>query len=76
MQATLNAIKADGGFMSMAQLDEIAKHDRLRMILVRCGNGRFQCPAQDVRHFVRIIGVEGTDHVRDISLPTTDPIWR
>lgn len=36
-------------------LEEIIKLDRLQQILVKCGNGRFTCPAQDVNHFIMII---------------------
>lgn len=36
-------------------LEEIIKLDRLQRILIKCGNGRFTCPAQDVNHFIKII---------------------
>ena len=49
------------------ELTEIVKEDRFAKILVRCGNGRFIAPAQDVSHFVEIINNSDTDHVRDIS---------
>jgi len=41
------------------------------MILVRCGRGRFTCPAKDVLHFIKIIKNEGTDYVRDVSIPVS-----
>jgi hypothetical protein len=34
---------------------ELEKIDRSLVVLVRCGNGRFLCPVQDVRHFMAII---------------------
>lgn len=40
-----------------------------QMLLVRCGSGRFLCPAQDADHFIKIIAKEGSDYVRDVSFP-------
>lgn len=50
---------------------------RLMPVLVRCGNGRFTCPVQDLQHFISIIeehsklskDKSNTDYVRDISIP-------
>jgi len=42
---------------------------RFTLLLVRCGGGRFLAPAQDVPHFMAIIGHEESDYVRDVSLP-------
>lgn len=42
---------------------------RLTMLLVRCGNGRFLAPAQDVAHFIAAIEASKLDYVRDVSLP-------
>ncbi len=53
---------------------------RLTLLLVRCGNGRFLAPAQDVAHFIGIIeeharqahlspnGWMVSDYIRDVSL--------
>ena len=41
---------------------------RLQPVLVRCGGGRFSCPVQDLDHFVDIIGADGRDYVRDVSI--------
>jgi hypothetical protein len=67
--------KSTGGFITMPDVSVIAEHDRLRMVLVRCGCGRFLTHAQDVKHFCEIIERDGQEYVRDISLPTSDPIF-
>lgn len=72
----LRVIKENDGFLRDIDLKLLAEQDRLRMILVRCGNGRFLAPAQDVKHFIDIIERDKSDYIRDISLPTSDPIWR
>ena len=76
LSRVLQVVKSNGGFLSETAIDIIAHHDRLRQVLVRCGNGRFTCAVQDVKHFMAIIERDGQDYVRDVSLPTTDPIWR
>lgn len=43
-------------------------YTRLTQVLVRCGNGRFVCAAQDVKHFVSIIEREDSNYIRDCSL--------
>ncbi len=83
LQGVLDAIKKNGGFLSATDLKIVAQHDRLRLILVRCGNGRFLAPAQDVEHFVNIIERDyemtkgstalDADYIRDYSFPTSDP---
>ncbi len=62
-------IVKNGGFLTMDDVKTIITFDRLMLILVRCGNGRFLTPAQNVEWFCNIIEKEGTDHVRDVSLP-------
>ena len=85
LNRVLSKVKANGGFLTATDLEIIAHHDRLRMVLVRCGNGRFLTPAQDAKHFMDIIKRDaeshgptdvGSDYVRDVSLPTSDPIWK
>lgn len=56
------------GFVQDTDLSEIITHNRLQLLLVRCGCGRFLCPAQDLDHFMGIITREGSDHVRDVSI--------
>ena len=76
-------IIGNGGFLTSEDMPEIIKINRLMMVLVRCGNGRFLCPAQDLEHFMTIIQehsqlthektgqpeVACGDYVRDVSLP-------
>lgn len=76
-----SAIERQGGFLYDAQIPELIKIDRLMLVLVRCGNGRFMCPVQDLNHFIGIIEehskmvenvelpLEPSDYVRDVSLP-------
>lgn len=72
-----NQIQERGGFLLDTMIPELIAIDRLMLVLVRCGNGRFLCPVQDVKHFVTIIeehnktvGVTlDSDYIRDISLP-------
>ena len=56
------------GFIQDVDLPEIIAHNRLQLLLVRCGNGRFLCPAQDLEHFMGIISSSGKDYVRDVSI--------
>ena len=71
----LKRIVGQGGFLSRPDLIFLASLDRLRPVLVRCGGGRFTCPAQDADHFMAIIDAGSCDYVRDVSLPTSDPIY-
>lgn len=56
------------GFITENELAQIINENRLQPVLVRCGSGRFVCPAQDVQHFIDIIIREGTDYIRDVSI--------
>jgi hypothetical protein len=56
------------GFIRADQMPTLIALDRLHPCLVRCGNGRFTCGAQDVAHFIRCVEAGG-DYVRDVSLP-------
>lgn len=56
------------GFMTFEDLDILIEQNRLCPVLVRCGNGRFVAPAQDVKTFVDIICNEGSTYIRDLSL--------
>jgi len=58
----------DFGFIKEEDLVGIIAEDRLQPLLVRCGSGRFSCPAQDAKHFIDIITEHGGDYVRDVSL--------
>lgn len=66
-------------FISDIEVPELIKIDRLIMVMVRCGGGRFLCPIQDLNHFIKIIEEHNRfsakywqtngDYVRDVSLP-------
>ncbi len=68
-------------FLDENDIKEVQKIDRSMLVLVRCGNGRFLCPAQDVNHFISIIEEHAKlkeketgqpfqgDHIRDVSFP-------
>ncbi len=69
------AILARHGFLTAAELADIVGFDRLRPVVVRCGQGRFRCAAQDARHFMRCVEAGG-DYVRDVCLPSDDRIFQ
>lgn len=73
-EAATPAILARHGFLTAAELADLAAFDRLRQVLVRCGQGRFRCPAQDATHFMRCVQAGG-DYVRDVCLPADDSIF-
>ena len=56
------------GYLTLPRLAELIELDRLCPILVRCGQCRFTCGAQDVEHLLRCIELGG-DYVRDVSFP-------
>lgn len=66
----------NGGFLKLDQIESIAAEPttRLTPMLVRCGGGRFTCPAQNTLHFIGIIEAHAkafpgdSDYVRDVSL--------
>jgi len=61
-------LKDSYGFVTDLDMPAVVAEDRLYPCLVRCGGGRFKCPAQNVKHFVDIIEADGRDYVRDVSL--------
>lgn len=73
--------REQGGFLRETDLRGIAADPatRLQLVLVRCGGGRFLAPADQVQHFINIIGEHNqlspagsnADYVRDISIPAT-----
>ena len=77
------AITEQSGTLTTQDLAKLARIDRLRMVLVRCGCGiytgdvvfRFQTPAQDAGHFIGMVNSDKLDYVRDVSIPATDPAW-
>jgi hypothetical protein len=65
-------VNEQGGFLTKEDIAGLARLDRLRPVLVRCGACRFTCAAQDVAHLVHIITREDSDYVRDVSLLASD----
>lgn len=67
------------GFLTADHLAELAQIDRLCPVLVRCGGGRFTCPAQDAQHLIGCVRAGG-DYVRDVCLPSGSleraALWR
>ena len=63
--------ESNGFITTQEDMNELVATYPHQMLLVRCGRGRFMCPAQDADHFIRIIAKdkEGTDYVRDVSFP-------
>ena len=58
------------GFYEGSEVKDLAKRARLTLVLVRCGGGRFLCPAQDAEHFTACVAAGG-DYVRDYSRPVS-----
>ena len=64
------AVERNFGFLDYLQVETIAKDDatRLQLLLVRCHEGRFLAPAQDVAGLIEAVE-KGGWYVRDVSLP-------
>ena len=60
------------GFVTAAELAEIADEEPLRRVLVRCSCGRFVTGARDAREFIEIINKSGKQYVRDVTLSFKD----
>lgn len=57
------------GYLTKPEDDAaLLKEDPLQIVLVRCGNGRFQCPIQDLQNMIDMINKSGTTYVRDVSV--------
>ena len=63
-----DALYNQGGFIRDDDLDAVIKENRLQPLLIRCGCGRFICPAQDAKHFIDIIEKDNRDYIRDVSI--------
>lgn len=76
-----NAIVERGGFIVDDEVARLIEIDRMMIVMVRCGCGRFMCPVQDMKHFINILERDAkandeklsertvdTDYVRDVSL--------
>ncbi len=68
----LNSIKKDGYFLNENNIDKLETINPHFLVLIRCGNGRLLCPAQNAKHFIQIITNENSDYVRDVSLPNQE----
>ena len=80
----LRAALTNGGFFTSERDLEVLARDndtRLTQVLVRCGGGRFRCPAQDAEHFISLV-VSGRhagqdEYVRDVGLTAGEAdYWR
>jgi hypothetical protein len=67
--------KDEGGFLNEFMIEQIAEQDPARQLLVRCNLGRFLCAARECLARVAEVNERPDDYVRDVSLPTTDPVW-
>jgi hypothetical protein len=67
----LYELKESHGYVTDKLLTELEQVEewRLRLVLVRCGCGRFVCAVQDAKHFIEALEISGKDYVRDVSLP-------
>ena len=72
------------GFLQSEQDLEVLARDqdtRLTAVLVRCGMGRFSCPAQDARHFITLVvsgrDADQTEYIRDVAVTAGEcDYWR
>lgn len=71
LDTVLTAARGRMGFLTKDELATLATFDRLRPVLVRCGNTRFTAGAQYVAGLIAAIEAAG-DYVRDVCLPTSD----
>jgi hypothetical protein len=65
-----DVLKDRYGFITEKDFSKVAAENRLQPCLVRCCGGRFIAPAQDVEHFIKLIGKDGSEYVRDVSIYT------
>jgi len=71
------------GYIKDDDVEPLTKINRMMMVMVICGNGRFICPIQCLTHFLTIIEEHSTlkaektgqqevmcgDYVRNVSFP-------
>ena len=60
------------GFVTPAELVEIAAEEPFRKVLVRCSCGLFVAGARDAQAFIEIINKSGVQYVRDVTLSFKD----
>jgi hypothetical protein len=68
----LKVIKERGGFIIETDLRWLKHHCPDRKVLVRRNLDRFLCTVSELEGRLK---AEENNHVRDVSLPSTDSIW-
>lgn len=64
------------GFLLEADLDRLLELDPERKLLLRFNGDRIVVPAREARETMnRLRDLPEWGHLRDVSLPATDPIW-
>ena len=63
------------GFITDEQLPRVIAENPAQMVLVRCGEDRFVCPAVEAPGRIAVVGLHATNYVRDVSIPAGDPAW-
>lgn len=71
----LRVIKERGGFIIDADMKWLLLHCPERIVLVRCNLDRFTCKVSELLARMEMVKDNPDNYVRDVSLPTTDPIW-
>ncbi len=69
-------IKERGGFIIKEDMKWLLFHCPNRQVLVRCNLNRFLCPVHELEVRMERVAQNPDDYVRDVSLPTSDVIWR
>jgi hypothetical protein len=74
LEKALDVARAHCGFLDKSALRAIETHDPYRYVLIRHGTGRALVVAVIARETIGAIERAG-DYVRDVCLPTTDPLF-
>ncbi len=75
LDALLASIKAEMGFMTDLGLAQLAQLAPSRVVLIRYHQGRELIPASRAARRIAYAEKLYLWTVRDVSLPTTDPVW-
>jgi hypothetical protein len=65
---SIQELRKNGSFLNEGTIEDVVRENRLQLVLVRCGGGRFLCPAQDAKHFIACVEGKDKDYIRDVSL--------
>lgn len=69
MTASQRIKKETHGFLTkLEDTADLIAENRLQMVMVRMGSGRFACPVQDLDHMIAMVVKADTDYVRDVSI--------